>query len=39
LEHLLLKARQSELSPEEKVQLRNLLSRNTAAITSPPTGA
>ncbi len=39
LEHLLLKARQSELSAEEKDQLRNLLSRNTAAITSPPTGA
>ncbi len=39
LEHLLLKARQSELSAEEKDQLRNLLSRNTAVITSPPTGA
>jgi DNA primase len=39
LEHLLLKARQSELSAEEKDQLRSLLSRTTAPQIPSPTGA
>ena len=39
LEHLLRKARQSELSTEEKDQLRQLLSRNVSTITPSPTGA
>ncbi len=39
LEHLLRKARQSELSAEEKNQLRNLLSRNTSPVIPSPTGA
>ncbi|MCU1717539.1 DNA primase [Pseudomonas sp. 5P_3.1_Bac2] len=39
LEHLLLKARQSELSAEEKDQLRSLLSRTTAPEIPSPTGA
>ena len=39
LEHLLRKARQSELSAEEKNQLRDLLSRNVHAQTPTSTGA
>jgi len=39
LEHLLRKARQSELSAEEKDQLRQLLSRNASTVTPSPTGA
>lgn len=39
LEHLLRKARQSELSTEEKDQLRNLLSRNASPVIPSPTGA
>ncbi|MBS7664223.1 DNA primase [Pseudomonas lalucatii] len=39
LEHLLRKARQSELSAEEKDQLRNLLSRNASPVVPSPTGA
>lgn len=39
LEHLLRKARQSELSAEEKDQLRNLLSRNASPVIPSPTGA
>jgi len=39
LEHLLRKARQSELSAEEKDQLRSLLSRNALPVTPSPTGA
>jgi DNA primase len=39
LEHLLRKARQSELSAEEKDLLRNLLSRNTSPVVPSPTGA
>ncbi|WP_369958624.1 DNA primase [Pseudomonas benzenivorans] len=39
LEHLLRKARQSELSAEEKDQLRNLLSRNAPPVAPSPTGA
>ncbi|MEE1921944.1 DNA primase [Pseudomonas sp. 148P] len=39
LEHLLRKARQSELSAEEKNQLRDLLSRNVPAQTPTSTGA
>ncbi|MHC6223636.1 DNA primase [Pseudomonas sp. X10] len=39
LEHLLRKARQSELSAEEKNQLRELLSRNVPAQTPTSTGA
>jgi len=39
LENLLRKARQSELSAEEKDQLRDLLSRNTSPLTPTPTGA
>ena len=39
LEHLLLKARQSELSAEEKDQLRNLLNRTTSPVILSPTGA
>jgi DNA primase len=39
LEHLLRKARQSELSAEEKNQLRELLSRNVHAQTPTSTGA
>lgn len=39
LEHLLRKARQSELSAEEKNQLRDLLSRNVLAQTPTSTGA
>ncbi len=39
LEKLLRKARQSELSAEEKDQLRDLLSRNTSPLTPTPTGA
>jgi DNA primase len=39
LEHLLRKARQSELSAEEKNQLRNLLSRNTSPVIPSSTGA
>ena len=39
LEHLLRKARQSELSAEEKDQLRSLLSRNASPVIPSPTGA
>ncbi|WP_416427176.1 DNA primase [Pseudomonas sp. App30] len=39
LEHLLRKARQSELSAEEKNQLRELLTRNVHAQTPTSTGA
>ena len=39
LEHLLRKARQSELSADEKNQLRELLSRNVPAQTPTSTGA
>jgi DNA primase len=39
LEHLLLKARQSELSADEKDQLRSLLSRNASPVIPSPTGA
>ncbi|MBE7373231.1 DNA primase [Pseudomonas lopnurensis] len=39
LEGLLRKARQGELSAEEKDQLRSLLSRNTTPATSTSTGA
>ena len=39
LEHLINKARQSELSAEEKNQLRNLLSRNASPVIPSPTGA
>jgi DNA primase len=39
LENLLRKARQSELSAEEKDQLRDLLSRNTSSLTPTSTGA
>ncbi len=39
LEHLLRKARQSELSAEEKNQLRELLSRDVPAQTPTSTGA
>ncbi|KRW58806.1 DNA primase [Pseudomonas sp. TTU2014-080ASC] len=39
LEHLLSKARQSELSAEEKDQLRNLLTRNSSGDIPRPTGA
>ncbi|MBU3057214.1 DNA primase [Pseudomonas indica] len=39
LEHLLRKARQSELSAEEKDQLRNLLNRNSSPISPTSTGA
>ncbi len=39
LEHLLRKARQSELSAEEKAQLRDLLSRTVSPITPTSTGA
>ncbi|MDB6049552.1 MAG: dnaG [Pseudomonas sp.] len=39
LEHLIRKARQSELSAEEKVQLRDLLIRNVPAQTPTSTGA
>jgi len=39
LEHLLRKARQSELSAEEKDQLRSLLNRNTSPVIPSPTGA
>ena len=39
LEHLLRKARQSELSAEEKSQLRDLLSRNVPAQTPTSSGA
>ena len=39
LEHLLRKARQSELSADEKNQLRDLLSRNVPAQTPTSTGA
>ncbi|MHA6495518.1 DNA primase [Pseudomonas borbori] len=39
LEQLLRKARQSELSAEEKDQLRNLLSRNESPLVPSPTGA
>ncbi|AOE83052.1 DNA primase [Pseudomonas sp. TCU-HL1] len=39
LENLLRKARQSELSAEEKDQLRDLLSRNTSPLTPTSTGA
>ncbi len=39
LEHLLRKARQSELSAEEKDQLRNLLNRNTSPVIPSLTGA
>ena len=39
LEHLLRKARQSELSAEEKNQLRDLLNRNVPAQTPTSTGA
>ena len=39
LEQLLRKARQSELSAEEKEQLRNLLNRNTSPVSPTSTGA
>jgi len=39
LEHLLRKARQNELSAEEKDQLRDLLNRNAPPITPTSTGA
>ena len=39
LEHLLRKARQSELNAEEKDQLRSLLSRNASPVIPSPTGA
>jgi DNA primase len=39
LEHLLRKARQSELSADEKDQLRSLLSRNASPVIPSPTGA
>ncbi|MCF5645967.1 DNA primase [Pseudomonas syringae] len=39
LEHLISKARQTELSPEEKIQLRELLNRNVPAQTPTSTGA
>ncbi len=39
LEHLINKARQSELNAEEKNQLRNLLSRNASPVIPSPTGA
>jgi len=39
LEHLLRKARQSELSAEEKEQLRGLLSRTATPVTPTSTGA
>jgi DNA primase len=39
LEHLLRKARQSELSAEEKDQLRSLLSRNASPVIPSSTGA
>ncbi|CAD5108534.1 DNA primase [Zestomonas carbonaria] len=39
LEQLLRKARNSELSAEEKSELRDLLSRNASTITPSPTGA
>ena len=39
LEHLLRKARQSELSADEKDQLRSLLSRNASPVFPSPTGA
>jgi DNA primase len=39
LEHLLRKARQSELTAEEKDQLRSLLTRSTAVDIPSPTGA
>ena len=39
LEHLLRKARQSELTADEKNQLRDLLSRNVLAQTPTSTGA
>ncbi|MGY4533608.1 DNA primase [Pseudomonas sp. TE3786] len=39
LEHLLRKARQSELSAEEKEQLRDLLSRTATPVTPTSTGA
>ncbi len=39
LEHLLRKARQSELSAEEKDQLRRLLSRDSSTAAPSPTGA
>ena len=39
LEQLLRKARQSELSAEEKDQLRDLLSRSPSPASTSPTGA
>ncbi|SHN03278.1 DNA primase [Pseudomonas asturiensis] len=39
LEHLITKARQTELSAEEKIQLRDLLNRNVPAQTPTSTGA
>ncbi|WP_122857987.1 DNA primase [Pseudomonas viridiflava] len=39
LEHLISKARQTELSSEEKIQLRDLLNRNVPAQTPTSTGA
>ena len=39
LEHLIKKARQTELSAEEKIQLRDLLIRNVPAQTPTSTGA
>ncbi|WP_282344470.1 DNA primase [Pseudomonas sp. PS02288] len=39
LEHLLRKARQSELTAEEKDQLRDLLSRNASPVSPTSTGA
>ncbi|MEQ4258007.1 DNA primase [Pseudomonas syringae] len=39
LEHLISKARQTELSAEEKIQLRELLNRNVPAQTPTSTGA
>ena len=39
LEQLLRKARQTELSPEEKDQLRALLSRDVLPVTPPSSGA
>ncbi|KPY34500.1 DNA primase [Pseudomonas syringae pv. primulae] len=39
LEHLISKARQTELSAEEKIQLRDLLNRNVPAQTPTSTGA
>lgn len=39
LEHLLRKARQSDLSSDEKEQLRELLTRQTSPVAPSPTGA